>query len=85
MDEGLSYRQTRLEATVSAVNNSIQAILESHEESRVSVVVYGSSVETLLPLGRYTPMRSGDYITVSGNFSGNNASYTDFTDRKSVV
>lgn len=79
MDENLTNRQTRLEATVEAVNTSIAAIMDSHPDSRVAVVVYGGSAHTLLPLGHYnTPMPSGNYISVSGNYSGDSNSYTDF-------
>lgn len=78
MDAELNNQQTRLEATVAAVNTSIAAVMDSHPDSRVAVVVYGSSAHTLLPLGHYDPMPSGNYISVSGNFSGNNSSYTDF-------
>lgn len=78
MDAELNNQQTRLEATVAAVNTSIAAVMDSHPDSRVAVVVYGSSAHTLLPLGHYDPMPSGNYISVNGNFSGNNNSYTDF-------
>lgn len=78
MDAELNNQQTRLEATVAAVNTSIAAVMDSHPDSRVAVVVYGSSAHTLLPLGHYDPMPSGNYISVSGNFSGDNSSYTDF-------
>lgn len=78
MDAELNNQQTRLEATVAAVNTSIAAVMDSHPDSRVAVVVYGSSAHTLLPLGHYDSMPSGNYISVSGNFSGNNSSYTDF-------
>ena len=78
MDEDLTWQQTRLEATVAAVNTSIAKVMESHPDSRVAVVVYGSSAHTLLPLGHYDPMPSGNYISVSGNYTGNNNSYTDF-------
>lgn len=78
MDAELNNQQTRLEATVAAVNTSIAAVMDSHPDSRVAVVVYGSSAHTLLPLGHYDPMPSGNYISVSGNYTGNNSSYTDF-------
>lgn len=78
MDAELNNQQTRLEATVAAVNTSIAAVMDSHPDSRVAVVVYGSSAHTLLPLGHYDSMPSGNYISVSGNYTGNNNSYTDF-------
>ena len=54
---------SRLEATVDAVNASIAQIMESNPESRVAVVLYGMEAEVLLPLGHYEPMQNGDYIS----------------------
>lgn len=58
--------QSRLAATVEAVNTSIATIMESHPDSRVAVVLYGSSAHTLMPLGHYSASTSwqhnGDYI-----------------------
>lgn len=68
MDEsvGGGSRESRLEATVEAVNASIATIMESHPDSRVAVVLYGSSAHTLMPLGHYSAstnlQHSGDYI-----------------------
>lgn len=63
---GGGSRQSRLEATVEAVNASIATIMESHPDSRVAVVLYGSSAHTLMPLGHYSAstnwQHSGDYI-----------------------
>lgn len=50
--------KTRLQATVDAVNVSIKTIMESNENSRISVVLYGLGAKTLLPLGHYNPMGS---------------------------
>lgn len=61
---------SRLEATVDAVNASIAQIMESNPESRVAVVLYGMEAEVLLPLDHYEPMRNGDYI--SCNYSSSN-------------
>lgn len=63
---GGGSRQSRLEATVEAVNTSIATIMESHPDSRVAVVLYGSDAHTLMPLGHYSASTSGqhrdDYI-----------------------
>ena len=67
MEEELPDRQTRLEATLDAVNSSIATVMTSNAESRVGVVVYGLEAEVLLPLGHYEPMRDGNYITLSGH------------------
>lgn len=79
MDANLSQNETRLEATVDAVNASIEQIMESNEDSRVAVVVYGSEAHVLLPLGHYEAMQDGRFISVTGSYTGNNSSRTRFT------
>ena len=68
---GGGSRQSRLEATVEAVNTSIATIMESHPDSRVAVVLYGSNARTLMPLGHYSASTSGqhrgDYIWYSSD------------------
>ena len=68
---GGGSRQSRLEATVEAVNTSIATIMESHPDSRVAVVLYGSSAHTLMPLGHYSAsdnwQHRGDYVWYSDN------------------
>lgn len=58
MDANISGNQSRLEATVEAVNNSIDQIMNSNSESRVAVVIYGLNAATVLPLGHYSPSES---------------------------
>ena len=55
--------ESRLEATVKAVNASIKTIMESSENSRVGVVLYGMDAKILLPLKHYEPMDDGKYIS----------------------
>lgn len=80
MDTTLSGRQSRLQATVDAVNSSIDTIMNSNPESRVAVVVYGLGTETILPLGHYSPSTSyqhnGDYVWVSVENGGRNPGST---------
>lgn len=80
MDATLSGRQSRLQATVEAVNSSIDTIMNSNPESRVAVVVYGLGTETILPLGHYSPSTSyqhnGDYVWVSVENGGRNPGST---------
>lgn len=81
---GGGSRQSRLEATVEAVNASIATIMESHPDSRVAVVLYGSSAHTLMPLGHYSAstnwQHSGDYIWYSSDtYTSWGQSYTDTT------
>ena len=84
MDAELNNSQTRLEATVEAVNTSIATIMESHPDSRVAVVLYGSSAHTLMPLGHYSASTSGqhrgNYIWYSSDtYTSWGQSYTDTT------
>lgn len=86
MDEsvGGGSNQSRLEATVEAVNTSIATIMESHPDSRVAVVLYGSSAHTLMPLGHYSASTSGqhrgNYIWYSSDtYTSWGQSYTDTT------
>lgn len=86
MDEsvGGGSRESRLAATVEAVNASIATIMESHPDSRVAVVLYGSSAHTLMPLGHYSAstnwQHSGDYIWYSSDtYTSWGQRYTDTT------
>lgn len=65
---GNNSNQTRLAATVEAVNKSISTIMQSNENSRVAVVVYGMEAKTLMDLGHYEPMRNGDYISCTSQY-----------------
>lgn len=93
MDEsvGGGSRESRLEATVEAVNASIATIMESHPDSRVAVVLYGSSAHTLMPLGHYSASTSGqhrgDYIWYESNtyYSGYYNDYVTDTTFGSVA
>ena len=76
--------QSRLAATVEAVNTSIATIMESYPDSRVAVVLYGSSAHTLMPLGHYSAstnwQHSGDYIWYSSDtYTSWGQSHTDTT------
>ena len=82
---------SRLEATVEAVNTSIATIMESHPDSRVAVVLYGSSAHTLMPLGHYSAstswQHSGDYIWYESDtyYSGYYGDYVTDTTFESVA
>lgn len=88
---GGGSRQSRLEATVEAVNTSIATIMESHPDSRVAVVLYGSSAHTLMPLGHYSASTSwqhnGDYIWYESDtyYSGYYGEYVTDTTFESVA
>ena len=69
---------TRLEATVKAVNASIKTVMDSNPYSRVAVVLYGRDVATLMELGRYNPM-SGDDTYISCDYRENTNRFTAAT------
>lgn len=88
---GDGSRQSRLDATVEAVNTSIATIMDSHPDSRVAVVLYGSSAHTLMPLGHYSASTSwqhnGDYIWYESDtyYSGYYDDYVTDTTFESVA
>lgn len=71
---GGTSNQTRLQATVSAVNISIAKIMEANQNSRTAVVVYGLEASTLMSLGHYKADDNGNYITLTQN--GSNTNFT---------
>ena len=75
--------ESRLDATVKAVNASIKTIMESSENSRVGVVLYGKSAKILLPLKHYQPMDDGKYI--SYQLSKSNTTFFASEDKKVVM
>lgn len=76
---GNGSNQSRLKATVDAVNASIKKVMESNENSRVAVVIYGLDAKTLLPLGHYSPMQGGNYVKVEFASEGKGRQSTTFT------
>lgn len=81
---GGGSRQTRLEATVDAVNSSIEMIMDSNENSRVAVVIYGLEAEVLMPLSHYDKTGNEDYVSydsqyVDGGLFGSSGYKTTFT------
>lgn len=61
--------KTALRDTVSAVNQSIDTLMDANEDNRVAVVLYDTDAATLLPLGHYTSS-SGDGIYIAYTSSG---------------
>lgn len=76
LDVSNSMGDDDLLAMVNATNDAIHSLLTTNEESRIGVVVYATSVNTLLPLDRYTPVTKSDwwgnseiaYIEMSDNY-----------------
>lgn len=61
MDNGYS----RIYNSVQAVNNAIDTLMDMNEHTRVAVVAFSSTAQTLLPLGRYettTTVERGDWV-----------------------
>lgn len=72
MDNGYS----RIANTVSAVNDSIETLMEMNEHTRVAVVTFSSTAEVLLPLDHYSKMSfwntTYDYLSLSSQYAGGN-------------
>ena len=79
---GGNSNNTRLQATVDAVNDSIGKLMEANKESRVAVVIYGLSSEILMPLNHYERRSDGNYITLQQ--SGSNTVFLSPDSRYSV-
>lgn len=83
LDVSNSMENTDLSAMVAAVNSSVHTLLTSNSSNRVGVVVYGTNVNVLLPLDRYTPVTKGygnnrttAYIQMSDDYGSIQAAYT---------
>lgn len=60
---------TRTEATVDAVNATIESIMATHENSRVAVIAYDNVAAVLMPLDHYTGVTAGNVTEYIGFFS----------------
>lgn len=69
IDNSGSMSGDALDETVSAVNQSIDTLMDANEDNRVAVVLYDTDAATLLPLGHYTSY-SGDGIYIAYTSSG---------------
>lgn len=61
---------TRTEATVDAVNATIESIMATHENSRVAVIAYDNVATVLMPLDHYTGVTAGNTTEYIGFFDG---------------
>jgi len=57
--------RTRIAVLVDALNQAIGILLDANPNNRISVVAFGTNVQTILSLGRYTP-RNGTFFHMSG-------------------
>ena len=64
-DEETRIAHSRIQATITAVNNAIDKLMNFNEKNRVCVVAYGGTAFSLMELGHYTKVEdSNEYITV---------------------
>lgn len=67
IDNSGSMSGNALRETVSAVNQSIDTLMDANEDNRVAVVLYDTDAATLLPLGHYTSSENGNYISYASS------------------
>lgn len=67
MSNNVSSGTTRRDAVVSAVNSSIEEIMDNNPLKRVGVAVFSRGGNVILPLNHYNKSSSGDYIYLSSN------------------
>ncbi len=65
-DQNIRLSHSRIYATVQAVNEAIDALMEKNPENRIAVIGYGANATVLLPLGQYKRNEKADYITIEG-------------------
>ncbi len=66
MDERISH--SRIYKVLESINSAIEQLMEMNETNRVTVVGYGGTAATILPLGHYEKIEGKDYISV-GEFT----------------
>ena len=63
IDVSTSMSSTSLSQMTTAVNDAIKELYKTSGHNRISVIAYDGSVQTLLPLDRYTAGTGGDFLT----------------------
>ena len=63
IDVSTSMFSTSLSQMTAAVNDAIKELYRTSSHNRISVIAYDGSVQTLLPLDRYTASASGDFLS----------------------
>ncbi len=59
-------KNSRIQQTLDAVNQTIDELMLQNKENRVSVVVYGAGAAVLMPLSHYAKRQNAPYLTVGG-------------------
>ncbi len=85
-----SAENTRIQRTLTAINDAIDTLMSSNAKNRVGVVVYGTFGRVLLPLGRYEPtkktLKSTDgYLYDSSTNGSHTYVYADYFVRNTAV
>lgn len=78
-DSNMDNGRSRIYNTVQAANAAIDELMRLNTHTRVSVVVFSSNAQVLLPLGRYSKVGSYNYLSVNRQTASN--SYADLTVR----
>ena len=73
-DRNYGYQETmeeriensRIQATLNAVNETIDAVMADNRQNRVAVCVYGANATVLMPLAHYQRVDEEPYLTVGG-------------------
>lgn len=64
-DSYMDNNQKRIQNLVTALNVSINELMEMNSENRIGVVGYSSTATTILPLDHYTPLYSQNIFSYS--------------------
>ena len=57
---------SRVQATLTAINETIDALMAQNPQNRVAVCGYGANAVVLMPLGHYKRNGKADYLSVGG-------------------
>ncbi len=67
IDVSSSMSSNSISQMATAVNDAIKELYKINNHNRIGVVIYGGSVNTLLPLDRYTAGTGGNYLAYGSN------------------
>ena len=73
---------SRIYSVLESINSAIEQLMEMNETNRVTVVGYGATAATILPLGHYEKIDGKNYLSVSdftGYYNGEGAKDKDFS------
>lgn len=74
--EDKDHTDSRIQKTVDAINRAIEILMESNDENRIGLTVFGSLSMEIAPLDRYHKNdETKNYITVNGYSGTDNKTY----------